>query len=199
MPDVLFSDAAQAILDGHIVYASYGVKLELTTETLYLTQGDSFVDNVGQRWDGLGLLGQISGVQVGPEAATSPLQMTLSGIVEDDKTRAQLYPTLFAAARDSNAEIRGGVASVYIHLFDSTTGRAIDMPYLAQIYELDNATFAYDGESGSVTISVPGDPLFGGKHIAPLNMVTDADQQAKYPNDRIFERVGYKHQVVTQA
>jgi hypothetical protein len=195
-PAVAFSAAAQAILDGHIIRACFGVRMELQSETLHLCQGDTFTDNTGQTWLGLGALGTISGVQCGAEAVTAPLQLTVSGLL-DDAGKGRL-PSLARAIGDSNAEILGGTVTVYWLLFDQTTAKAIDLPYMLQVYQMGSASFAYDGASNSATLTIPADPLFGGKHIPPLNLVSDADQQARYPGDRIFERIGWKKTVVTQ-
>ncbi|WP_363346281.1 hypothetical protein [Methylocystis echinoides] len=195
-PPLAFSATAQALLDEHVVRAVYGVKIEMASETVYLCQGDSFVDRVGQRWLGLGILGAISGLQVGPEAATSPLELTLSGLVGDEKRFQSVYAPIRRAIADSHAEIVGATATVYALIFDRTLGRAIDFPYMLQIYQLGRPSLQY--ENGEITFTVVGEPLFGGKHIPPLNLVSDADQQAKYPGDRIFERIGWKKTVVTQ-
>lgn len=196
-PDVVFSEAAQALLAGAVVPAVYGVKVETASETLYLCQGDSFTDNTGQRWTGLGLFGSISGLQCGPEAATAPLQITLSGIVEADKAQSA-YSSIASAIRDGGNEFVGRSATVYLLLFDAATHQPLDMPYMLQIYQMGYASFSYDGSSGAATLTVPADPLFGGKHIPPLNLVSDADQQARYPGDRIFERMGWRKTVITQ-
>ena len=198
-PDVMFTATAQAILAGQMIRACFGVKLELASETLYLSQGDSFFDAAGQEWIGLGLLGSISGIQVGAEAATAPLQLTLSGIVQNEAARADAYSALANAIASSNSEIVGRRVSVYLHLFDAQAATPIEFPYLLQIYQMGNAVFSYDGASASVTLTIPADPLFGGKHIPPLNLVSDADQQAKYSGDTIFERMGWRKTVITVA
>jgi hypothetical protein len=195
-PPLAFSATAQAVLDGHVVRAVYGVIIDLASGPVRLCQGDSFVDRIGQRWEGLGLLGSVSGLQAGPEAATAPLQLTLSGIVGDEKARVGAYAKIRRAVADSNAEIVGRTATVYVLLFDRTRNRPIDFPYMLQAYQLGNASLK--NEAGEISLSITGEPLFGGKHIPPLNLVTDADQQAKYPGDRIFERIGWKKTVVTQ-
>lgn len=196
-PAVFFSETAQAILAGHIVRATLGVKLDLQSETLFLCEGDTFTDNAGQTWTGLGLLGSISGVQVGAEIATAPLQMTLSGVIENETIRSEIYPTFARAIGATNPEIVGRRAVVYLHLFDATAMTPVDLPYMLQIYQMGNAVFAFDGAAGSATLTIPADPLFGGKHIPPLNLISDADQQAKYPGDRIFERMGWRKTVIT--
>jgi hypothetical protein len=198
-PDVFFSTAAQAMLAGHMIRACYGVKMELESETVYLCQGDTFTDNVGQVWRGLGQLGGVNGVQCGAEAVTAPLELTISGVMQNNEGPgyASFYSALSRAVADSNAEILGGTVEVYWLLFNQTTAQAIDLPYLLQTYQMGSASLAFDGGSGSVTLSIPADPLFGGKHIPPLNLVSDADQQARYPGDKIFERIGWKKTVVT--
>jgi hypothetical protein len=194
-PPIAFSDAVQAMLSEHVVLARFGVQLDLASETVYLCQGDSFRDNVGRMWRGLGLFGELAGLQIGAEAATSPIQLTLAGLVEDDKTLQSPYAALGRAAADASAEIIGRTASVYVMFFDETLGQPVDLPYLLQSYQLGAATLEI-GE-GQIALTVRGDPLFGGKHIAPLNLVCDEDQQQKYPGDRIFERVGWRKTVIT--
>jgi hypothetical protein len=194
-PPLAFSDAVQAMLAEHVVLARFGVQFDLVSETVYLCQGDSFRDNVGRFWQGLGLFGELSGLQIAAEAAISPIQLTLSGLVEDDKTRASPYAALGRAAADASAEMIGRTASVFVMFFDSTLGQPVDLPYLLQSYQLGAATLEI-GE-GQITLSVQGDPLFGGKHIAPLNLVCDEDQQQTYPGDRVFERVGWRKTVIT--
>lgn len=187
-PPILFSDAAQRMLEGQTVQACFGVKLELINETLFLAQGTSFTDNAGQRWQGLGALGNISGVQVGPEAASSPVELTLSG----------LDSSLAPAARASNQFIRGGAATVYFFLFDQNF-KPLDLPFAMQRYKLDNGALIYSGGDNSCVLRIRGEPVFAAKHISPLSLISDMDQQSKHPGDTIFERMGFKHIVVTQA
>jgi hypothetical protein len=194
-PPIAFSDAVQAMLAEHVVLARFGVQLDLASETVYLCQGDSFRDNVGRLWRGLGLFGELAGLQIGAEAATSPIQLTLAGLVEDDKTLQSPYAALGRAAADASAEIIGRTASVYVMFFDETLGQSVDLPYLLQSYQLGAASLEIG--DGQIALTVQGDPLFGGKHIAPLNLVCDEDQQQKYPGDRVFERVGWRKTVIT--
>jgi len=199
-PDVLFSATVQSILAGNIVRAIYGVQLQLVSETLFLCQGDSFIDNTGQKWTGLGMLGQISGIQCGAEAATSPLQLTLSKVLAPqtaDKSVGHIYSTLSRAVSDSVNETLGRQAVVYLMFFDSVSSVPIDLPYVVARYQLGSGSLAFDSTNGSVTFTLPAEPLFGSKHIPPLNLVSHTDQQMKYPGDNIFERVGYKHTVIT--
>jgi hypothetical protein len=194
-PAIAFSQTAQAVLAGHLVRARLGVKLGLAAGPLYLCMGDSFKDSSGQRWEGLGVLGELSGLQCGAEAVTSPLTMTLSGVISDDTTRKELFSTLKDAALSSTAELAGRTVSVYLLLFDATMGQPVDAPYVLQIYQIGNASLRYDG--AAVTYTLSADPLFGGKHIPPLNLLSDADQQAKYPGDAALERMAWRKTVVT--
>lgn len=192
---LVFSAAAQALLAGHLVHYRLGVKLALRNETLYLAQGETFIDNTGQRWDGLGVLGALSGLECGAEAATAPLQMTLTGVIAADSPRASLFSALVDAVNGSTADMVGCTVTVYLLLFDATRGQAIDTPYVLQLYKIGQTSLQYSAKS--VTLTVLCDPLFGGKHVPPLSLVTDPDQQAKYPGDTIFERVGSKRTVIT--
>jgi hypothetical protein len=197
-PAPFFSTAAQEMLAGQIIRAAYGVEMELESETIRVCNGDTVTDNVGQKWRGLGVLGSISGIQCGAEAVTAPLQMSISGKLKDHKSQkaANFYATLARAVADSNSELLGRTVRVFWLLFNAKTAKAVDLPYLLQTYQMGSASFSFSG--AAIVLTIPADPLFGGKHIPPLNLVSDADQQAKYPGDRIFERIGWKKTVVTQ-
>jgi hypothetical protein len=197
-PEPFFSAAAREMLAGQVIRAAYGVEMELESETIRLCNGDTVTDNVGQQWRGLGVLGSISGIQCGAEAVTAPLQMAISGRLLTMKSQkaANFRATLSRAVADSNAEILGRTVRVFWLLFNARTAAAVDLPYLLQTYQMGSASLSFDG--AKIVLSIPADPLFGGKHIPPLNLVSDADQQAKYPGDRIFERIGWKKTVVTQ-
>ena len=183
MQPIVFSDAAQLILAGQRVGVAVGVKLELVSETLNLWLGNGKVrSNDGQEWEGLGRLGGISGLEFGALAATQPINLTLSG----------LDAYLASVARSQYSEMRGRRVSAYMLLFDENM-RSTDLPYLCMLAVIDNVSIRRSGDT--FTIEVSAEPVFSRKHMPAFNLVTDADQQARYPNDRIFERAAYSHTV----
>jgi hypothetical protein len=184
--EIVFSHAAQLVLAGQRVGAAVGVKLELASETLNLWLGNGKVrSNDGQYWEGLGRLGGISGLEFGAIAATQPLNLTLSG----------LDAQLAAAAREQYSEMRGRRVSVYLLLFNEAM-QSIDLPYLCMLATIDNASLRRSGDA--FTLEVVAEPIFNTKHMPALNLVTDADQQARFPGDRIFDRASYPHSLYWQ-
>lgn len=180
---LVFTEAAQAALSGQVVNMSVAVKLELTDETLFLWRGaGSLTTNDGVTWEGLGKFGDISGLDFSPDAATDPITLTLSG----------LDATLAEYARTQQDTLRGRVVSVYVLMFDSQW-QPLDMPYLCQLAVIDLARLKYSNDS--FVLELVAEPLFASKHLPSLNLVTDADQQSRYPGDKIFERVAYTHTI----
>lgn len=179
--EIVFSHAAQLVLSGQRVGAAVAVKLELASETLNVWLGNGLVrSNDGQEWEGLGIFGGISGLDFGAQAATQPINMTLSG----------LDASLAAAAREQYSEMRGRRVSVYVLLFDANM-QSIDLPYLCMLATIDHASLKRSGDS--FVLEVVAEPIFSTKHMPALNLVTDADQQARYPGDKIFDRSAYPH------
>lgn len=183
---VVFSHAAQLVLAGQRVGAAVAVKMELANETLNLWLGNGKVrSNDGQYWEGLGRLGGISGLEFGAIAATQPIDLTLSGLDAE----------LAAVARAQYSEMRGRRVSVYLLLFDEKM-QSIDLPYLCMIATIDNASLRRAGDT--FTLDVTAEPIFNTKHMPALNLVTDADQQTRYPGDKIFDRGAYPHSLYWQ-
>lgn len=180
---LIFTEAAQLLLAGQIVRTAIAVELDLLNETLRLWRGQGTkTTNDGSEWEGLGAFGDISGLSFGPGAATETITMTLSGLDAE----------LSQAARDQEAQMRGRTVSVYVLLFDGDW-RPVDMPYLCQLAIIDRVGLKYSDDS--YVLELTAEPLFASKHLPALNLVTDADQQARHPGDKIFERVGFNHTI----
>lgn len=181
----VFTEAAQLLLSGRLVNMALGVKMELRDETVYYRRGGgTVVTNDGIEWFGLGILGDIQGLDFSPNLSTDPLSLRLSGLELDDR--------LPGLARQQHAEMRGRLISVYALLFNEYW-QPVDMPYLCQMATIDNARLMF--EASSTILEVTAEPLFSSKHLPPLGLVTDADQRSRYPGDRIFDRSSYPHAV----
>jgi hypothetical protein len=179
--DVVFSHAAQLVLAGQRVGVTIGVKMELegSTENLWLGNG-ALRSNDGQEWKGLGELGGVSGLEFGALAATQPVTLTLSG----------LSAKLAEDARSDYAQMRGRRVSIYALLFDQNM-QPIDLPYLCMLATIDHASLKRS--SDTFVLEVVAEPIFSTKHMPALNLVTDSDQQTRYPGDKIFDRAAYPH------
>ena len=174
-----FSGTVAAMMAGREVRASIGVKFNFASSTMRVWQGrGAFVDNSSNTWQGLGEFGTISGLQGSSMLSVDPVTMTLSGV----------DPTLMATVRNQASEIVGRTCGVYFLMFDANWD-LLDAPYLAELYLMDKASFSVDGESQTMIVNLSAEPLFFSKHVPPVSMMTDADQQRKYPGDTIFQRV----------
>jgi hypothetical protein len=179
--NIVFSEAAQAILSGQRVGAAVAVKLELANETLNLWLGNGRVrSNDGQYWEGLGRFGGISGLEFGAKASTRPIAMTLSG----------LDARLAGMARSEYSGMQGRRVSVYALVFNQKM-KCIDLPYLCMLATIENAGMRRSGDR--FVLELNAKPIFNTKHMPALNLVTDADQQTRYPGDKIFDRAAYPH------
>lgn len=183
---LVFSDAAALLLSGASINRALAVRIELPGETLSLALGHgSIVSNDGTRWEGIGDLGAIDGLDFGPNAPTEAITMTLSGLNAD----------LAKLAREDSATLRGSLVSIFVLLFDAQW-QPVDLPYLCQVAQIDQASLKRTGDT--YVMEVTAEPPTSSKHIPALNLVTDADQQARYPGDKIFERASYQHTISFQ-
>lgn len=174
-----FPETVEAMLAGHEVRAAVGVWFDFASQEMRLWQGrGSFTDPQGNTWNGLGEFGQVSGLQGSSMLSIEPVTMTLTG----------LDPALMALVRDQADEITGRRCGIYFLTFDDDF-RLLDNPFLAELYLMDKATLSVDGESRTMVVTLNAEPLFFSKHIPPVAMMSDADQQRKYPGDTIFQRV----------
>lgn len=174
-----FPETVEAMLAGHEVRMSVGVWFDFASQEMRLWQGrGSFRDGAGNVWQGLGEFGQVSGLQGSSMLSVDPVTMTLSG----------LDPSMMSHVREQASEITGRRCGVYFIMFDQDFS-LLDDPFLAELYLMDKATLSVDGESRTMIVSLNAEPLFFSKHIPPVAMMSDADQQRKYPGDTIFQRV----------
>jgi hypothetical protein len=168
------------MLDGHEVRMSIGVRFEFASQDMRVWQGGrgSFTDGDGNVWYGLGKFGQVSGIQGSSMLSVNPISMTLSGV----------DPSLMSIVRTQSDEIAGRRCGVYFLMFDENFN-LLDRPFLSELYLMDRATFSVDGEARTMVVTMDAEPLFFSKHVPPVSMMTDADQQRKYPGDTCMQRV----------
>ena len=174
-----FPETVEAMLEGREVRMATGVWFDFLTQEMRVWQGRGSVrDGDGNVWSGLGEFGQVSGLQGSSMLSVDPVTLTLSG----------LDASMIRVVRDQANEITGRTCGIYFLMFDENFV-LLDSPFLAELYLMDKATLAVDGESQTMIVTLSAEPLFFSKHLPPVSMMTDADQQRKYPGDTIFQRV----------
>lgn len=177
--ELFFSEAVKEMLAGRNVNAALGVWFDFASEEMRVWLGrGTFIARDGTEWSGLGEIASIDGMQSSPMLSTEPVTMTLSG----------LDASIIEMTRAQASEIRGRRCGIYILMFDENA-QPIDEPYLVELYLMDKASFTVDGETRQMTVSLTAEPLFSTKHVPRFSLMTDQDQQLKYPGDGIFKRV----------
>lgn len=177
--DIYFTETVQEMVSGRNVNVALGVWFDFTSgEDRYWLGRGTVTTKDGSEWIGLGSLASLDGLHGSPAMATDPITLTLSG----------LDTTLLNLTRSQASEIRNRRCGVYILSFDENY-QPLDAPFLVELYLMDKATFSVDGENRTMSISVLAEPLFSTKNVPRFALMTDQDQQSKYPGDKIFERV----------
>lgn len=176
---VYFSETVTEMLAGRNINTALGVWFDFASgvERVWLGRG-TFTARDGTEWSGMGELGSIDGLAPAAGLSTDPITLTLSGLDE----------TFINMTRQQASEIRGRRCGVYILMFDENFA-PLDNPYLVELYLMDKASFTVDGETRQMSITVTAEPLFSTKHVPRFALMSDQDQQTKYPGDKIFERV----------
>jgi hypothetical protein len=186
---ILFSQAAQAMLAGEVVRLALGVRLDFADGTMRVWCGQGqHVAGDGTIWQGLGSLASIEGLEASSNMQTESITMTLSGLDISQNAPNGMGPSLLKLARQETAMIRGRTCAVYA-LLRGANEQPLDTPYIVGVYLMDSAPLVVDAEARSMSIPLTAEPLFATKHLPPIALVTNEDQQAAFPGDRIFERI----------
>ena len=173
-----FSQSVQNMLSGFEVRSAVGIQFNFLSGVSRVWTGQGNITHSANTWLGLGQFASIEGLQSSSMLSTDPITITLSGVDS----------ALMSEVRNQATEIRGRPCSIYLLMFGSDW-QPLDSAYLIEQYIMDKASFTVDGETRTMSISLTAEPLFSQKHIPLTAFMTDQDQQAKYANDRIFERV----------
>lgn len=149
------------------------VRLDFTTETVYIASTPFNLVWNSQTWLGVGQLGKVSGVTEDVEVAAQATVLTLSGI-----------PTELVS--DALALIKyGGRAQLYVGFLNE--GALITDPIPANLGLIDAPGFNIDAPTSSISITIESE-------IADLQRsrggrLTTCDQRSRYPWDACLDIV----------
>jgi hypothetical protein len=133
---------------------------------------------MGQRQDGSGNpLQSVDGLEQAINGTAPQLNLTLSGV---DATVLQ------AARHDADAdEIEGRDLTVQIGFYDATQPGLVPLDDLMTlgIWFMQKPSFAATGATLR-TITLPCETLFTQRSRAPFGLLTDRDQQRRFPGDK---------------
>lgn len=186
----LFPGAIKAQAAGLHVVASLFVTFDFKSGPMRVWEGDGPLDRGGFTWWGIGHrqdgsgnpLQQIDGLEQAINGTAPQLTLTLSGV------DAQVVA---AARKDAAAdEIEGRLLTVSIGFFDATLPGLVPLDGLVLLgtWFMQKPSFTATGPILR-TITLPCETLFAQRSRAPFGMLTDRDQQRRYPGDKALEFV----------
>lgn len=185
----LFPETIAAKLAGKKVQAAILVRFDFVSETIRLWRGNGVLKtNDAAKWQGLGLLGSMSGIEQAINGQAPAMSFTLSGI------DAQI---MRLAKDEFEAEVYGRIVYVLIQFFgvddpaDPDNQRPLDLPYPVCAGRCLQPSMSFTSE-GERSVSISAESLFSLRSRPAFAMLTDADQQHRYPGagDKGFEYVG---------
>jgi hypothetical protein len=178
----------EALRRGAAVLAD-GVVFRFASETIALWPADGPLDASafgGPTFLGIGALGRISSIELGTVAATQAVSFELSS----------LDPQIFAIAQDQQDEVQGRRVEIWRLVFDLAQpdrGNGLIACAKRRTLIMDKITTNVQPSADGpvMTISVTAEPLLAAKNRAGNSYLTDAEQRARYPGDKILERTSF--------
>lgn len=172
-------DEITRLSDRHIPIL-YLIKLELTSETLYLTNWDQSIEWDGHVWQALTIMPRISNMSESSNLESQALDISLSPISTE----------MLALALGQVDEYRGKPCSIYMAVLDNNFVQVGD-PILRWYGYMDTMTIATQqddsGMSGAVNLRCEtGMHSLGRLKTYRMN---NAQQQSRVPGDKGFEYV----------
>lgn len=185
----LFPETIAADLAGKKVQATFLLWFDFTTQPMRLWIGGEgrLKTNDGERWDGLGKVGAVTGIEQAVNGTAPEMTFTLSGVDSQ---------ILRLARAEYDAEVKGRFVYVLVQFFgvddpaDPDNQRPLDLPYPIACGRCLRPEFNFDQSSGARSVSVKAESLFSLRSRPRYAMYTDADQQRRFAGDRGFEFVG---------
>lgn len=178
-PAILAQAAGQ-----HVICALF-VTFDFKDAPMRVWEGDGNISRAGFTWLGMGQrvdgsgnpLQSIEGLEMAANGTAPQLNAVLSGVDS----------TVVAAAKSSDPdEIEGRDLTVQIGFYDATIpGALVDLgPLLTLgIWTMQKPSFTANGPRLR-TIALPNETLFAQRSRAPFGLLTDRDQQRRFPGDK---------------
>lgn len=183
----LFPETIAHSLAGGRVDFAWLVRFNFTSEIMRLWRGNGELTTTDSaKWEGIGQLGAVSGIEQAINGEAPQATFTLSGIDAD----------IMRLARDEfEAQVRGRLVYALIQFFgvddadDPDNQRPLDSPYPLWCGRMLTPTFVFEA-SGERSVTIAAESLFSLRSRPQYAMYTDADQRRRFPGDRGFEFVG---------
>ena len=178
------SGAIEAQANGWYVATALFATFDFKDAPMRVWEGDGNIERGGFTWLGMGQrvdgsgnpLQAIEGLDMAANGTAPQLNLTLSGVDS----------TVVAAAKSSDPdEIEGRDLTVQIGFYDATIpGALVELGSLLTlgIWTMQKPSFTANGPRLR-TISLPCETLFAQRSRAAFGMLTDRDQQRRFPGD----------------
>lgn len=171
----LFDSAINAKMAGRAIGAVPLVFFDFAGDPKRMWPGFGTLTIGGYDWDGSGDFGSIEGLALATTDSAQAVTFTLSGVTAEMQSLALGSQTL----------VRGRGVTVYCQFFDVTGDVPMNpLGSMLAIWSgvMDVMTFKATGPSSRViTLTAEGENA--DRRRAPFGLMTDADQQARYPGD----------------
>lgn len=181
----LLPQTALAQAEGLHIVASLFVTFAFKTSPLRVWEGDGPIDREGLTWQGVGMptgrsgnpLYSIEGLELSMDGSAPQLNLSLSGVDS----------TVVAAAREdvANEEIEGRDLTIRIGFYDATQYPEmipLDDLIVLGVWTMQKPSFSATGVTLR-NITLPCETLFVQRSRAPFGLLTDRDQQRRFPGD----------------
>ncbi|MDR6289989.1 MULTISPECIES: hypothetical protein [Inquilinus] len=186
----LFPDSSEAQAKGQHVVCAFFVLFAFKSQPIRVWEGDGEIVRGGQTWQGIGHrqdgqgnpLQSIDGLEQAINGTAPQLSLTLSGV--DARVVA-------AAKKDAAAdEIEGQPITIWLGFYDATMPGLVELDGLIPIgtWIMQKPSFTATGPIQR-TIALPAETLFAQRSRAPFGLLTDRDQQRRFPGDKALEFV----------
>lgn len=158
----------------------YLIKLELTSETLYLTNWDQSIDWDGHTWQALSITPRISNMSESSNLESQALDISLSPISSE----------MLSLALGQVDEYRGKPCSIYMAVLDDNFAQLGD-PILRWYGYMDTMTIATNSDESGMSGAINLRCETGMHSLSRLKTyrMNNAQQQSRVPGDKGFEYV----------
>jgi hypothetical protein len=184
----LFPETVRAQALGQHVVCALFVTFKFKSGFLHVWEGDGEISRGGFAWLGVGQrtdnsgnpLQSIDGLEQAINGTAPQLMLTMNGV---DST------VVNAAKKDADAdEIESRELLIEIGFYDATQPGAVPLDDLIEVgtWIMQKPSFTATGPKLR-TITLPCETLFAQRSRAPFGMLTDRDQQRRFPGDKALE------------
>ena len=172
----MMPETVRELAAGRAVKVTRLFRFEFLSSTQRFWDGLNYLTAGGQQWQGAGKLISVTGLEWAEGLGASQATFTLSGSTSD----------LVNAAINSETEVNGRPCAVFLQ-FLSDRSVALDSPVGVWAGCMDRIVFK--GDVNRQSLSMTAETLFVDRVRSPNGLLTDTDQQARWPGDRGLQKM----------